>query len=45
MKNIEMKIELIPIEWLTPYKSNSKTHTKKQIKNIANSITTTPKLF
>ncbi len=33
-----LKIEYIEIEKLTPYKNNSKIHTKEQVKHIANSI-------
>lgn len=33
-----LKIEYIKIEKLTPYKNNSKIHTKEQIKHIVNSI-------
>lgn len=36
--NNELVIEHIEIEKLTPYKSNSKIHTKAQIQHIANSI-------
>jgi ParB-like chromosome segregation protein Spo0J len=38
MYNGKMKIEFIPIERLTSYHNNSKTHTKKQIQHIVNSI-------
>lgn len=34
-----LKIEYIEIEKLTPYKNNSKIHTKSQIEHIMNSIT------
>lgn len=33
-----LKIEYIPVEQLVPNKRNSRTHTKKQIEKIANSI-------
>jgi len=36
--NDTLSIEYIPITQLTPFKRNSKTHTKKQIEHIANSI-------
>ena len=31
-------IELLPLERLTPYRGNARTHTKKQIRQIAESI-------
>jgi hypothetical protein len=34
----ERKIELCPLSRLTPYKNNARTHSKKQIRQIANSI-------
>jgi DNA modification methylase len=34
----ERKIELCPLTGLTPYKNNARTHSKKQIRQIANSI-------
>lgn len=34
----DLQIEYIEIEKLTPYKNNSKIHTKQQIRHIANSI-------
>jgi DNA modification methylase len=32
------KIEMVPVEQLTPYAGNARTHTKAQIRQIANSI-------
>jgi ParB-like chromosome segregation protein Spo0J len=34
----ERKIELCPLSRLKPYKNNARTHSKKQIRQIANSI-------
>src|SRR6266853_573223 len=34
----DRRIELCPINRLTPYKNNARTHSKKQIKQIASSI-------
>jgi ParB-like chromosome segregation protein Spo0J len=34
----EQKIELCPLSRLTPYKNNARTHSKKQIRQIAKSI-------
>src|SRR5438046_9219808 len=34
-----MKIEYIPVRELRPYTNNARTHSKKQIQQIANSIT------
>jgi len=36
--NDKLTIQYIPIAQLTPFKRNSKTHTKQQIEHIANSI-------
>src|SRR5262245_13239908 len=33
-----MRIELLPVESLRPYSRNARTHSKKQIRQIANSI-------
>src|SRR5947208_14603410 len=35
---ISMKIEYIPVRELRPYTNNARTHSKKQIEQIANSI-------
>ena len=35
---MNLQIEYIPIAQLTSFERNSKTHTKKQIEHIANSI-------
>jgi hypothetical protein len=34
----ERRIELCPLNRLKPYKNNARTHSKKQIRQIANSI-------
>src|SRR5260370_13198467 len=36
---ISMKIEYIPVRELRPYPNNARTHSKKQIQQIAKSIT------
>src|SRR5260370_31522952 len=37
---IAMKIEVMPVNELRPYPNNARTHSKKQIRQIANSIKT-----
>lgn len=38
MRDLEQKIEEIPLDWLVPYENNAKRHTKEQILAIENSI-------
>lgn len=38
MRDLEQKIEEIPLDWLAPYENNAKRHTKEQISAIENSI-------
>src|SRR5262245_36749294 len=38
MERITMKIEYTPVRELRPYPNNARTHSKKQIRQIANSI-------
>ena len=35
---LERRVEIIPISQLTPYKGNARTHSRKQIRQIADSI-------
>ena len=35
---LDQQAEIVPLEGLTPYKSNARTHTKAQIRQIADSI-------
>ena len=34
----ERQVEIIPVSQLTPYKGNARTHSKRQIRQIADSI-------
>jgi ParB-like nuclease domain len=36
--SVNRSIELVPVEQLLPYKANARTHSRKQIRQIANSI-------
>jgi hypothetical protein len=38
LDNVNRNIELVPVEQLLPYKANARTHSRKQIRRIANSI-------
>jgi DNA modification methylase len=36
--NTSLKVEMLPVEALRPYANNARTHSKKQIRQIANSV-------
>ena len=38
LDKVNRNIELVPVEQLLPYKANARTHSRKQIRQIANSI-------
>jgi hypothetical protein len=38
LDNVNRNIELVPVEQLLPFKGNARTHSRKQIRQIANSI-------
>ena len=38
LDNVNRNIELVPVEQLLPYKANARTHSRKQVRQIANSI-------
>ena len=38
LDNVNRNIEFVPVEQLLPYEANARTHSRKQIRQIANSI-------